>query len=89
MIGKIGKQQTLIIHWTWTEYKKSTIQIEADGFNDDDFEAIGYLLVEAMGQFLSSARKVLPNSQKKLYNEYVKDLHDYMEKILITNYEDV
>ena len=60
-----------------------------DGMDEDSPENIGYLLVEAMGAFLSDVRKLLPEDQKSLYNEYVQDLHDEMKKVLIAKYDNV
>lgn len=85
----IGKDQKLIIHWRWETYNTSSIKLEMDGMDEDTPEAVGYLLVEALGHFLADIRKVLPSEQKSIYNEYVQDLHNEMEKVLIAKYEDV
>ena len=85
----IGKEQKLTISWIMESYNKASIKLDTDWIDPENTEVIGYLLVEAMGAFLSDIRKLLPNDQKSLYNEYVQDLHDEMKKVLIAKYDNV
>lgn len=84
----IGKEQKLVISRTMEKYNKASIKLDSTNIDPDTPEIMGYLLVEAMGAFLSDVRKVLPKWQEKLYNEYVQDLYEEMKKVLIAKYED-
>jgi hypothetical protein len=59
-----------------------------DWIDEEDIEGIWYLIVEALGVFLSDVRKVLQKEDIPLYNEYVQDLLGEMKKVLVTKYED-
>jgi hypothetical protein len=50
---------------------------------EDEPEAIGIILAEALWNFLSDVRKNLQNEDKQLYNDYVVMLLDHIKQNLL------
>ena len=77
------KQQKIGIVREQHSWNEASYKMVTENIAEDEPEAIGIILAEALWNFLSDVRKNLQNEDKQLYNDYVVMLLDHIKQNLL------